>query len=188
MNHGPLRITSPFTRINDDLQNFDQEQWRVYIKHLDKFINAEYQHPGIEDFTRDSLFTPACFQHSLVYVITETVGDYPYVRITEKTWKALVSSVPFMMIGPRYTLKKMQDLGFKTFGHWWDEGYDDLPWAAQRIQNVAQELQRLSQLSLTALENMRLEIQPVVTHNRDMLKSLINNELDTIRTILQKNA
>jgi hypothetical protein len=82
----------------------------------------------------------------------------------------------------------MQDLGFKTFSHWWNEGYDDLPWVAQRIQHVAQELQRLSELSLTALENMRLEIQPVVNHNRDMLKSLINNELDTIRTTLQKNA
>ena len=177
----------PFTRINEDLQNLDDRQWQVYNSHYAKFINAEYKHPAIEDFTRDSLFTPECFRHSLIYVITETVGDYPYVRITEKTWKALVSAVPFMMIGPKHTLQKLRELGFQTFNNWWDESYDELPYVAQRIEKVAHELKRLSELSTSELEELRTAIKPVVMHNRNMLKSLINNELDTIKLTLQKH-
>ena len=32
---------------------------------------------------------------------------------------------PFVMVSKKGTLKYLRDIGFKTFGDFWDESYDD---------------------------------------------------------------
>ena len=52
---------------------------------------------------------------SLIYLITESVAEYPYPYLTEKTWKAMFYQTPFMIVGPKHSLHLLQSFGFQTF-------------------------------------------------------------------------
>lgn len=179
--HGPLRTTTPQTRINDDLV-LNHHHWEILIKNQTDFIGKNYQSELItkivnigEDFSVDF------FKHCFVYIITETVADYPYPYFTEKTWKAIVSKMPFIFIGASNSIEQLHKFGFKTFSQWWNEEYDKLPTAAQRIESAIIELKKLSNLSQQELIEMRKEMESVVSHNHQHLTSFIDSDLDHIR-------
>jgi hypothetical protein len=43
---------------------------------------------------------------------------------SEKTIRTIVAGKPLIVYAPKNFLQQMQQLGFKTFGDLWDEGYD----------------------------------------------------------------
>ena len=103
-----------------------------------------------------------CFCH----VVTETVYDDCRVHITEKTFKPIVLQQPFLMIGNRGALKYLRGYGFQTFGHIWDESYDDLD-HEHRIGAVADICEEITSWSPQKMRQAQLEIADVVRHNHD---------------------
>ncbi len=43
---------------------------------------------------------------------------------TEKTVRPIAAGKPFVTFGPVHFLKRLRDMGFRTFGDFWDESYD----------------------------------------------------------------
>ena len=80
---------------------------------------------------------------SLLYLITETVATGRKHHLTEKTFKPIALGMPFVIVGTQGSLKYLRSYGFKTFGHLWDESYDDEPDDHRRIQKIAQVLKHL---------------------------------------------
>lgn len=187
MHHGPLRTTIPSSRINDDLI-LDPTHWNIIIQHENEFVGRNFKDELISDHTMQSRrgeeFSLKCFNHCFVYVVTETVGDYPYPYLTEKTWKAIVSKMPFMIIGGPNSLHQLQQFGFKTFSQWWSEDYDCLPTVAQRIESIVVELKKLSNLSIQDRVNLKHDMQHIVNHNHKHLASFISFDLDNIKKSL----
>ena len=180
--HGPLRITSPPARINDDLI-LDDRFWQILCTHENEFIGNNFQHSAILGGSNDNdtYFLAPFLKNSFVYVITETVGDYPYPYLSEKTWKAMISKVPFMIIGAVGSLSKLQELGFKTFNNWWSEDYDQLPTVSQRIEAVVKELKILSILSTNELIEMRKDMVSNINFNFNHLTTFKSNDLANIQ-------
>ena len=55
---------------------------------------------------------------------------------TEKTWRSLNYGRPFVINGPKFSIKHLQDLGFETFSDYWSEDYDQ--WGGiQRCETIA---------------------------------------------------
>ena len=44
---------------------------------------------------------------------------------TEKIWKPILAGIPFVCIATQNFLKRVRDLGFKTYDTVWDESYDE---------------------------------------------------------------
>ena len=184
MYHSPLRTTIPYTRINDNLV-LDKSHHTILLRHQNKFLNQNHQPDKIPDFAHIiGDFNADYLGRSLVYVVTETVADYPYTYFTEKTWKAMVTGVPFMLVGSQYSIKKLQEFGFLTFEQWWDELYDSKPTAAERIFNIVKELKKLSKLSVDQRKQILGDMAPVLEHNKKHLKHFRLGDLETIRKIL----
>ena len=80
---------------------------------------------------------------SLLYLVTETVATGRRHHLTEKTFKPIALGMPFIIVGTQGSLKYLRSYGFKTFGHLWDESYDDEPDDSKRIEKIAQVLQHL---------------------------------------------
>jgi hypothetical protein len=86
----------------------------------------------IKDESVDSypILTPAHFSISKLYpnifleIVCETFLSGRTFYPTEKTWRPIICRTPFLMIGPKNFLENLRQLGFKTFGNWWDESYD----------------------------------------------------------------
>jgi hypothetical protein len=182
MYHGPLRITTPPTRINDDLI-LNAHFFDIKLKYQHLFLEKNYKHQIIDGDSNDSntRFDAAFLKKTFVYVITETVSEYPYPYFSEKTWKAMLNKVPFMIVGSQYSLQRLQSFGFKTFSNWWDETYDSLPTAAERIEAMVIELKKLSELDYSNLLDIRLKIESTVNYNFNQIKSFKDKDLDNIK-------
>ena len=83
---------------------------------------------------------------SLLYLVTETVATGRRHHLTEKTFKPIALGMPFIIVGTQGSLKYLRSYGFKTFGHLWDESYDDEPDDSKRIEKIAQVLKLLDGL------------------------------------------
>ncbi len=87
-------------------------------------------------------------------VVTETEMRYRPVRITEKTLKPLLNFHPMLVLGDPGAVALVRQMGFRTFGDWIDERYDEEPDRRRRFEMVYQELQRLCALSEGEMKRM----------------------------------
>ena len=91
---------------------------------------------------------------SLLYLVTETVATGRRLHLTEKTFKPICLRMPFVIVGTHGSLSYLRSYGFKTFGHLWDESYDDEIHDDQRIEKIAFTLKSID--ILPAHEKQRL--------------------------------
>jgi hypothetical protein len=82
-----------------------------------------------------------------VEIVCETycLGDTFFP--TEKTVRPLTQSKPMIVYGPRHFLRRLQNLGFQTWGDIWDESYDELE-GPERWVAIKQILGPISKKSL----------------------------------------
>ena len=102
---------------------------------------------------------------SLLYLVTETVATGRRLHLTEKTFKPICLRMPFMLVGTRGSLQYLRSYGFKTFGHLWDESYDDEVDDHQRIEKIAVTLQSINLLPVHQKQKLFDQAQQVCEHN-----------------------
>lgn len=95
------------------------------------------------------------------------------VFITEKTWRCIQNKRPFILIGNRYSLKYLHELGFKTFPHLFDETYDELP-NETRIYNVLEQVRSLCYSTDIHKIYTDPKTVEILNHNRDRMRELSN--------------
>jgi len=119
----------------------------------------------------ESLGNHNIWQQALINVVTETITYENF--LSEKIWKPIIGKRPFLLIGPPGTLNRLQDWGFKTFNHWWDESYNtvtykDQPWRLneeESIELVSNILSDLASKSKSELITMYNEMKDVIEYN-----------------------
>lgn len=87
--------------------------------------------------------------------------------LSEKTFKAIACQNPFLILGNRGSLKKLHDMGYKTFDHIIDEGYDDLE-SIHRI-NAIVDILRHWESNPNKLQQYKW-FSPILEHNVEVLK------------------
>jgi len=120
---------------------------------------------------------------SFVYVITETVAEYPYPYFSEKTWKAINYKVPFLIVGGKGSLHQLRKFGFKTFGDWWNESYDSLNTAADRIDSIVNILKDLSKRSDQELCDIRVAMKDILLYNKKHIAAVFTNEIERLKEL-----
>ena len=102
---------------------------------------------------------------SLLYLVTETVATGRRHHLTEKTFKPIAMGMPFVLVATRGSLEYLRSYGFKTFGHLWDESYDDIKDDHQRIQAIAKLLHELDSMSSTQKFEIFRAAKETIEHN-----------------------
>jgi len=138
-----------------------------------------------EEFTRAtqdrSQASVDLYANSLVSVISETnfygIGrkralDNPAVHVTEKTFKAITWLHPFVMLSSAGTLAHLRALGFKTFGQWWDEGYDSMANANDRMLAVVNVMRSIQAWPPAQRVEFTHEVKAIVDYNYAHLRSM----------------
>ena len=77
----------------------------------------------------------------------ETLFDDTRWHLTEKSLRPSACGKPFMLAATAGSLQYLRSYGFKTFSGLIDESYDLIVEPHLRLQSIAQEMQRISQLS-----------------------------------------
>jgi ribonucleoside-diphosphate reductase alpha chain len=68
-----------------------------------------------------------------------------------KMGRALYYPTPFVVVGNMGVLKRLHDMGFKTFSDFWDEGYDDESNLDNRINKIKEILNWIKGLNVDEL-------------------------------------
>jgi hypothetical protein len=76
---------------------------------------------------------------------------------------------PILQFGPYQSLGEMRERGFKTFGKWWDESYDDELNHWKRFEKVMDVTLELSKLSSKELLEIYIDMKEVLQHNVDLI-------------------
>jgi hypothetical protein len=102
---------------------------------------------------------------SLLYLVTETLAQGQRLHLTEKTFKPICMRMPFVLAGTRGSLRYLRSYGFRTFGHVWDESYDDEPNDVLRMERIADLIVSLDELPNSAKQELFFECMETVEHN-----------------------
>jgi hypothetical protein len=136
-----------------------------------------------------SFFIPhRVYQESWFSIVAESIvrnSDF----YTEKTAKALLGRRVFITFGPQYSLKVLRDNGFKTFGAWIDESYDDEPDDEIRWSLAFEQVVRL--INHPNLKSLHVQAQAVLEHNYQLVsdqRSMLKPIDDFIQSFLTGTA
>lgn len=102
-------------------------------------------------------------------VVTESLFDTNYITATEKIVKPMVNFLPFILLGPPGLLRKLRELGFKTFHPFVNESYDDETNHSLRLEMVANEVYKLCQLSKEQLHQWYWNMKDILEHNNNFM-------------------
>jgi hypothetical protein len=102
---------------------------------------------------------------SLIYLVTETVATGRRQHLTEKTFKPIALKMPFVIVGTCGSLEYLRSYGFKTFGHLWDETYDEEPNDLQRYEKIAKTLKDIDELPRQCKQKLLTQAQDIIEHN-----------------------
>jgi hypothetical protein len=102
---------------------------------------------------------------SLLYLITETIAQGQKLHLTEKTFKPICMRMPFVLASTCGSLRYLRNYGFRTFGHIWDESYDDEPNDVLRMERIASLIVSLDELPRSAKQELFFECLETVEHN-----------------------
>ena len=118
-----------------------------------------------------------------INVVTETLFDVDSIFISEKTYKPIYLYQPFIIFGNPRTLKKLKELGYKTFDKWWDESYDVELDINNRFKKIICILEEISEWDMDKCFDVKQEMQEILIHNyKNMFKT---DEIYNIFNILK---
>lgn len=126
----------------------DKIELKTDLGSIARPVDAVYQLP--EDGLRKSE----------LFLVTETeLGDARLSRFTEKTIKAVIAGIPFVVFGNKGTVSAMRNVGFDVFDGLVDHTYDDLDDPRERFDVAWRESARLLDLGPGLVDRNRVRIE-----------------------------
>ena len=170
----------PDPNIIDARQLFEVNQ--LWQNHLDSFVNfakilmhLPYCQANIEPYTPGSTLTDGfvaqtknIYSDFFIDLVAETFTSGNCFFITEKTVRPMLLKKPFIIFGSRNYLVYLRQMGFRTFGDFWDENYDGYE-GADRYIRILELIDTLAGKSFDELESMYWDMQYTLNHNYNLL-------------------
>ncbi len=144
-----------------------------YIRYKEDLKKSMPEDKFYDYYTRDELIikflplvenlarTPYVYEDyssTFLAVVNETNIDNNILFLSEKIWKPILLEHPFLVIGNPFTLRKLKEMGYKTFDKYWDESYDEITSFPDRIRAVNNILIDLSKKSVADIKAVRVEM------------------------------
>lgn len=179
------RYLHNFTKKKFLIYNREQTGSRTYRKTFASQISDLDDYCQVGSFKEENIsgnssavYTPYDYAHTDISVVLETVFDQR-IHLTEKTIRPMACQHPFLLLAGPGSLQYLRNIGFKTFGDYINEDYDQESNNDTRLQMVVNEMKRLSKLDTRNIVN---KLQSVIRHNHKFLFSeeflqQITNEL-----------
>lgn len=170
----------------------------VIIDTLDKWATAEQQEKikewwenppissidsvNVRDYYREPEVSSAACNTSLlshynkfnIELICETYTYGTTFFPTEKTVRPIIGNKPFLVYGPKNYLENMRNLGFKTFGEFWDESYDCLEGPA-RWNAMRPVIDVICSWDDATRQSILEQCIDITQHNKKRVRELIND-------------
>lgn len=129
---------------------------------VDDGVDAEHENP-VHDYDSDK------FHDVFLQIVAETtqitLDNESRVFFSEKIFKPVLAMQPFVLLAQHQSLRAFKELGFRTFGDFIDESYDDIADDEQRLIVATQAAIEFFDRPLDVLHDVMIEMLPILTHN-----------------------
>lgn len=154
--------------LTDGFLNINDEECVRFANRLPLILDGETDtHKMCADF--DNACRPF-YQNSLVSIVTETNFIDDEVSLTEKSFKPSKEKHPFILVGSQGALQALRNMGFKTFGDFWDENYDNIYDPKQRMLALYDIYKYIGSWTNEQIIDFRRKVKPILDHNYEMVK------------------
>jgi len=159
----PMRRNKQFRKqIRERLTPYLDRAIYSYVETWENPVSLpRYTQSLIERTSPDRVFEPQWYDDTFFTVVVETAVDrqldmeceitgirteaFPCdVFVTEKTFKPIAFSHPFLICGMQDTLKFLKDNGFETYDNIFDESYDNMPFLENRLDIIYNNIANFS--------------------------------------------
>ena len=178
-----------FNGVSRGIVDYSKEYGKESVEFANKFIPNSYDSKEEGFFT---LLNPIPYFNSYFNIITETSWGPGYdfevpqkIHLTEKVWKPISTFQPFILISTKNNLKKLREWGFRTFGDFIDESYDELDTYEERIKIINKEIIRLCGMSRKELDDWYWSMEDILVHNSENLTKFIDMEYNKLQKVFE---
>lgn len=132
---------------------------------VEDYLNyPEYaQHPSQPIY--HSHCQPDLYDGTFCAVVTESIFAQPVASVSEKPFNAIQNQRPFVLVGLPYTLELLKDMGFRTFGDFWDESYDTETNHQKRLIKILELLDTIGNMSVSECRDMYEQMRSILEYN-----------------------
>jgi len=142
-------------------------------------LDKKYELPGIDPkdyprFGKDQDIYELPYVDTVCSIVSETNDNDHDVFMTEKIWKPIMAQHVFIVHGNYLYLQKLREMGFKTFGNYFDERYDLERDPSKRIDKIVSLCKDLKDNSKELKhghkkwQDMYLQTKALRQHNYDV--------------------
>jgi|TARA_R110000772_G_scaffold88749_1_gene184204 hypothetical protein len=140
-------------------------------------------HPDPMPDWYDGVVFEQMFRDTWFSLVNETHFEYNASFRTEKIYKTILAGHPFVVIANRHFLLHLVNLGFKTFGDFWDERYD---WEEEPIARMEKIIKLVDDLQKKDWKQLWQVTEEIRIHNRNHLFHLHTTQHNTFTNKLVK--
>jgi hypothetical protein len=108
-------------------------------------------------------------KNSFVNIVTESMWHLKNIFFSEKIYKPMYACQPFILFGNPHSLKKLKEMGFKTFDKWWDESYDDEVDLTKRFEKIVTIMEEISTWDANKCFEITQEMMETLEHNFNVM-------------------
>lgn len=175
------RFKGSIEKIKDEIEWVDDTlPWDYLIKNNELLNNSyfaldiDFDHIPINNFQGDGVLNTTNCHTDLInelnnkvfcYIVNETRFAQPTGNISEKTFQAVNSLTPFVLVAPPRSLEYFKKLGFRTFSEFWDESYDLEEDHSVRMKKIFEVIDFINSKSIKELKNMYKKMTPILKYN-----------------------
>jgi hypothetical protein len=135
-----------------------------FYRNYDSTKHSIYDEPDLEN-NKASVFNKVAHTESFLNIVSESLIDDTSVFFSEKIYKPIFAAQPFIIFGNPNSIKMLQKMGFKTFGKWWDESYDEELDFSKRLEKIVNILEEISNWSFDKCFDVIQEMEEILVHN-----------------------
>lgn len=133
------------------------------------------------------------YLNTYISIVTESIffqskgpddifAEFPTGYLSEKVWKPIGHSQPFILAGPAKSLKYIRDrFGFKTFHPYIDESYDLECDDFARLRLIQAEIEKFSNKTKEEKDQFLENVKHIVKHNRNLFVKYGKNSYEPLK-------
>lgn len=180
----------PELGIHYDLHKFINPQWRPTAVLEDYFpVSNAHSHYSAD-------FDQSDYDATDIEVVLETLFDDDRLHLTEKILRPIALGQPFILAGTIGSLEYIKKYGFKTFGHIWDERYDQESNHHYRLIAIGDLMRKIANWDPETRKSKLAQAREIAEYNKrrffsqeffDQVINELKQNLSTAFTYLEEN-
>lgn len=151
--------------------NYLEEYKKAVSVKIPLEIDTQDRIETLQGFHTGNTFLKQNYLDSYFNIVTETCFEDGQIFLTEKIIKPLLGLHPFLVVSSPNYLKKLKELGFKTFDGIWDESYDTILDNEDRLIKIFDLITEISEWSLEECEKKYKSVLDICIYNKKHLET-----------------